>query len=97
MGFLDKLFGGSKGGGTITTEEAITEIAAYYDDPEARADGGVSVTGRQASAIREIGKRVHKSGGKAQMEAVRDGIRARLPRMVPNLESIWAGTKEWQD
>ena len=96
MGFLDKLFGGGKGG-TITTEDAVTEIAAYYDDPEAKADGGLSVTGRQAAAIRDIGKRVHKSGGKAQMEQVRDGVRARVPWAAQNLETIWSGTKEWQE
>ncbi len=96
MGFLDKLFGGGKGG-TITTEDAITEIAAYYDDPEAKADGGLSVTGRPAAAIRDIGKRVHKSGGKAQMEQVRDGVRARVPWAAQNLETIWSGTKEWQE
>ena len=96
MGFLDKLFGGGKGG-TVTTEDAITEIAAYYDDPEAKADGGLSVTGRQAAAIRDIGKRVYKSGGKAQMEQVRDGVRARVPWAAQNLETIWSGTKEWQE
>ena len=96
MGFLDKLFGGGKSGAAMSTEEAISEICAHYDDPEAKADGGVSVTGRQASAIREIGKRVHKGGGKAQMEQVRDGVRARVPWAAQNLETIWSGTKEWQ-
>ncbi len=95
MGFLDKLFG-RKGGGTITTDEAVSEIVAYYDDPEAKSEGGVSVTGRQATAIREIGRRVHKSGGKAQMEEVREGVRARVPWAAQNLDAIWAGTKEWQ-
>lgn len=94
MGFLDKLFGGGKGS-TISTEEAVSEIAMHYDDPEAKADGGLSVTGRQATAIREIGKRVYKTGGKAQMEEVRDGVRARVPWAGVNLESIWGSTKEW--
>ena len=94
MGFLDKLFGGGKGG-TMTTEDAVSEIAAYYDDPEAKADGGLSVTGRQAAAIRDIGKRVAKSGGKAQMERVHEGVVARVPWSNQNLQTIWSGLPEW--
>ena len=94
MGFLDKLFGGGKST-TMTTEDAVAEIAAYYDDPEAKADGGLSVTGRQAAAIRDIGKRIHKSGGKAQMEQVREGVRSRVPWAASNLDNIWAGLPEW--
>jgi hypothetical protein len=96
MGFLDKLFGGGKGGAGIETADAVEQMVVLYDNPDVKADGGISVTSRQATEIRELGKRLHKAGGKARMEEARDQLRARLPWAANNLETIWSGTKEWQ-
>ena len=38
MGLLDKLFGG-KGGGGVSVEDGVSELAALYDDPEVKAEG----------------------------------------------------------
>ena len=96
MGFLDKLFGGGKGGGGLSVEDGIRELGAMYDDPEAKADGGLSITGRGANEVREIGRKLHKSGGKASMEAARDGVRAKYPWAGSNVESIWSSLPEWK-
>ena len=97
MGFLDKLFGGGKGNATMTAQEAVDEMLVLYDNPDVKSEGGISVTSRQATEIRDIGRRLHKSGGKPSMEEARDALRARLPWATQNLEAIWAGTKEWQN
>ncbi len=97
MGLLDRLFGGGKNasaGGD--TETALSELVTLYDVPDVKADGGISPTSPQATEIRNIGKRLHKAGGKARMEEARDGLRGRVPWAVQNLETIWGGTKEWQ-
>jgi hypothetical protein len=96
MGFLDKLFGGGKGGAGIETSDAVAQLVELYDNPDVKADGGISLTSRQAGEVREIGKQLHKAGGKARMEEARDQLRARVPWATQNLEAIWAGTKEWQ-
>ena len=97
MGLLDKLFGGGKNdaaGGDPQT--ALSQLVTLYDVPDVKADGGISPTSPQATEIRNIGKKLHKAGGKARMEEVRDGLRGRVPWAVQNLETIWGGTKEWQ-
>ena len=45
MGLLDKLFGGGKGGG-LSVEDGARELGGLYDDPEAKAEGGLSITVR---------------------------------------------------
>jgi hypothetical protein len=97
MGFLGKLFGGGKGSSAESDpEEAVQQLVTLYDVPDVKAEGGISPTSPQANEIRNIGKRLHKAGGKARMEEARDGLRARVPWAVQNLETIWGGTKEWQ-
>jgi hypothetical protein len=97
MGILDRLFGGNKGAGSgIDVATGVAEICALDDDPEAKSEGGLSITGRQANEIRNIGRRLHKAGGKANMEAVRDGVREQVPWAAKNLEAIWADLPEWK-
>ncbi|MCC6179639.1 MAG: hypothetical protein IT305_30375 [Chloroflexi bacterium] len=97
MGFLDKLFGGGKGASSDgDPQAALNEIVTLYDVPDVKADGGIAPTSRQATEIRDIGKKLYKAGGKPRMLEVRDGLRQRLPWAVQNLETIWGGTKEWQ-
>ena len=50
----------------------------------------------KADAVVETAEMIHKAGGKARMEEVRDGLRSQVPWAVQNLETIWGGTKEWQ-
>ena len=95
MGLLDKLFGG-KGGG-VSVEDGVSELAALYDDPEVKAEGGISISSRRADEIREIGRKLHKGGGKASMEAARDRLRERYSWAGANLEAIWASLPEWRD
>ena len=97
MGLLDKLFGGGKGGAGLSVEEGVRELGALYDDPEAKAEGGISITGPRAAQAREIGKRLHKSGGKPAMEAARDGLRTQYSWAASNLETIWSSLPEWQE
>jgi hypothetical protein len=97
VGLLDKLFGGGKtdaAGGDPQT--ALSQLVTLYDVPDVKVDGGISPTSPQATEVRNIGKRLHKAGGKARMEEVRDGLRDSVPWAVQNLETIWGGTKEWQ-
>lgn len=97
MGFLGRLFGGGKGSSADgDPQAALEQLIALYDVPDVKAEGGISPTSRQATEIREIGKKLHKAGGKARMEEVRDLLRTRVPWAVQNLETIWGGTKEWQ-
>jgi hypothetical protein len=46
--------------------------------------------------VRGLGKRLHKSGGKASMVAARDALRDRHTWAVANLEAIWASLPEWR-
>lgn len=97
MGFLSKLFGGGKSSSADGDPQvALDQLVTLYDVPDVKADGGISPTSPQATEIRNIGKRLHKAGGKARMEEVRDSLRARVPWAGQNLETIWGGTKEWQ-
>ena len=98
MGLLDKLFGGKGGGGGagIGVEDGVRELGALYDDPEAKADGGLSITGPRAGEVREIGRKLHKSGGKPAMEAARDRLREQYPWATANLEAIWSSLPEWK-
>jgi hypothetical protein len=98
MGFLSKLFGG--GGGSSADgdpETAVNELVTLYDVPDVKSEGGISPTSPQATEIRNVGRRLHKAGGKARMEEVRDQFRTRVPWATQNLETIWGGMKEWQD
>jgi hypothetical protein len=97
MGLLDKLFGG-KGGASSGTdvESAVSTLAAMYADPEVKSEGGLSITGREANEVRDLGRKVHKAGGKEAMVAVRDGLRQQHSWAVANLEAIWASLPEWQ-
>lgn len=97
MGFLSKLFGGGKGSSTDgDPQEALNQLVMLYDVPDVKADGGISPTSPQAGEVRSIGRKLHKAGGKARMEEVRESLRARIPWAGQNLETIWGGMKEWQ-
>ena len=97
MGFLSKLFGGGKGSSSdLDAQSAIDQLVTLYDVPDVKAEGGISPTSPQATEVRNIGKRLHKAGGKPRMEEARDGVRARVPWAGQNLDTIWGGMKEWQ-
>lgn len=97
MGFLDKLFGGGKSASADgDPQAALDQLVTLYDVPDVKSEGGISPTSPQATEIRNVGKRLHKAGGKARMEEVRDQFRGRLPWAGQNLETIWGGMKEWQ-
>jgi hypothetical protein len=97
MGFLSKLFGGGKGNSSDgDPQAALNQLVTLYDVPDVKADGGISPTSPQAGEVRNIGRKLHKAGGKALMEEVRGNLRARLPWAGQNLETIWGGMKEWQ-
>ena len=50
MGILDRLFGGRSGttDGSGDVEGAVSTLVGMYQDPEVKADGGISITGRHA-------------------------------------------------
>ena len=96
MGFLSKLFGGGKGSSDIDPQTAVDQLVTLYDVPDVTADGGISPTSPQAGEVRNIGRKLHKAGGKAYMDQARDGLLARVPWANRNLETIWGGMKEWQ-
>ena len=99
MGFLNKLFGGRAGTGASTENDvsnAVAILAALYDDPEVRSERGLSVTGPRANEVREVGRRLYKTGGKQSMEAARDSLRVSHNWAVTNLEAIWASMPEWR-
>ena len=97
MGFLSKLFGGGKGSSAnADPDAALQQLITLYDVPDVKAEGGISPTSPQATEIRGIGRGLHKAGGKALMEQVRDSFRTRVPWATQNLETIWGGMKEWQ-
>lgn len=95
MGLLDKLFGGKSSTG-MSVEEGVRELGALYDDPEAKAEGGISITSPKAGEAREIGRKLHKSGGKAAMEAARGRLREQYSWAGANLETIWSSLPEWK-
>jgi hypothetical protein len=96
MGFLDKLFGRGGGGGGMDVPTAISSLGAMYSDPEVRSESGISITSRQANEVRDIGRALHKAGGKPAMEQARDALRAQHSWAVANLEAIWSSLPEWQ-
>ena len=99
MGILDRLFGGNRGaagGSGASVDDALETLMTLYDPPDVKAEGGLSITSRQANEVRDVGRRLHKAGGKAQMEAARDALRERLPWAGKNLEAIWASLPEWK-
>jgi hypothetical protein len=99
MGILDRLFGRREqgGSGTADADDAVATLVSMYEDPEVKAEGGLSITGRHAEEIRALGRSLHKAGGRAQMVAARDALRDRLPWAASNLEAIWASLPEWRD
>ena len=99
MGLLDKLFGGKRGdrGDGLDVESAVNTLAVLYDDPEVKSEGGLSITGQRAEEVRNIGRRLHKAGGKERMQSARDSLRQRFPWAGANLEAIWASLPEWRD
>jgi hypothetical protein len=100
MGFLDKLFGKAPSTGNsdgLALDEAVSSLAALYDDPEVKSERGLSLTGPRANVARAVGKRLHKSGGKESMVAARDALRERHTWAVANLEAIWASLPEWRN
>jgi hypothetical protein len=96
MGFLDKLFGGKGGATGGDTAGLVQTVLSLYDDPEARSDRGVSITGRAAGELRDLGRKLHKAGGRDQMLAARDALRVKYPWAVQNLETIWSNLPEWK-
>ncbi len=100
MGLLDKLFGRAPSSGdsdTVALDAAVKSLTDLYDDPEVKSERGLSLTGPRANEVRSLGKRLHKSGGKASMLAARDALREGHAWAVANLESIWASLPEWRD
>lgn len=96
MGFLDKLFGRSSVGG-VSVESAVESMLTLYDQPDVKAEGGLSITGPHAKQVRELGRGLAKTGGKEAMTAACDGIRDRVPWAIKNVEAIWASLPEWKN
>ena len=100
MGLLERLFGGKRDGAGADgadVESAVATLVTMYEDPEAKADGGFSITGRQAEEVRALGRNIHKAGGKARMVEVHHGVRDRLPYAASNLDAIWASLPQWKE
>jgi hypothetical protein len=81
----------------LALEGAVSSLAALYDDPEVRSERGLSLTGPRANEARDVGRRLHKTGGKASMLAARDALRERHGWAISNLEAIWASLPEWRN
>ncbi|MBV9356025.1 MAG: hypothetical protein JO023_10915 [Chloroflexi bacterium] len=97
MGFLNKLFGKDRGAGTPDgVDSAVSRLTSLYDDPEAKSERGLSISGPRADEVRKLGRQVYKAGGKEDMLAVREGLRAQYAWAVPNLEAIWSSLPEWR-
>jgi hypothetical protein len=91
MSFLNKLFGRPTSGdssGGLDVESAVTTLSALYDDPEVRSERGISITGRRADEVREVGRRLHQAGGKGHMLAARDRLREQYGWAGANFERI---------
>jgi hypothetical protein len=100
MGFFDKLFGRTHdavNSDSAAVASAVRSLAALYDDPEVKSERGLSLTGPRAGEVRDVGRRLFKSGGKASLVAARDGLRDRHGWAIANLEAIWASLPEWRD
>src|SRR5579859_849363 len=100
MSLLGRLFGKTPAEGSAdgtVLEAAVSSLAALYDDPEVKSERGLSLTGPRAGEARELGKRLHKSGGKLSMVAARDALRVNHGWAVANLEAIWASLPEWRN
>ena len=82
MSLLDRLFGG-RGGSAVDTAALVSNVVNLYDDPEAQADRGLSITGRGANELRDLGRKLHKAGGHELMVAARDALRAKPARRSP--------------
>jgi hypothetical protein len=100
MSWLNRLFGRAPDAASlneVAVEEAVSSLAALYDDPEVKSERGLSVTGPRADEVRGIGRRLFKSGGKVSMVAARDALRERHGWAISNLEAIWASLPEWRN
>ena len=100
MSFLDKLFGrtrASQNSDGLDVERTVSSLAALYDDPEVKSERGLSLTGPRANEVRDLGRRLHKTGGKQSMLAARDALRGRHGWAISNLEAIWASLPEWRN
>jgi hypothetical protein len=97
MGFLNKFFGKDRSAGASDgVDSAVNTLTALYDDPEAKSERGLSISGPRADEVRKLGRQVYKSGGREAMCAVRDGLREHHAWAVPNLETIWSSLPEWR-
>jgi hypothetical protein len=97
MGFLDKFFGRDRtADASDGVDSAVSTLTALYDDPEAKSERGLSISGPRANEVRNVGRQVYKSSGKEGMCAVRDGLRKQYAWAVPNLEAIWSSLPEWR-
>ena len=86
MGFLGKLFGGGKGNSSDgDPQAALDQLVTLYDVPDVKADGGISPTSPQAAEVRNIGRKLHKAGGKPLMTQVHDGLIVKVPWAGRNL------------
>jgi hypothetical protein len=99
MSFLNRIFGRTPQASSPqgpALESALSSLAALYDDPEVKSERGLSLTGPRAEEVREIGRRLFKTGGKESMLAARDALRERHGWAIPNLEAIWASLPGWR-
>jgi hypothetical protein len=99
MSFLNKIFGKAQRGDSegLAVDGAVNSLAGLYDDPEVKSERGLSLTGPRAEEVRSVGRRLHKTGGKASMLAARDALRERHGWAIANLEAIWASLPEWRN
>lgn len=99
MGLFDKLFGktdDTKAADSAGVAGAVTSLSALYDDPEVKSERGLPLTGPRAEEVRNVGRRLVKSGGKASLVAARDGLRVQHSWAIANLEAIWASLPDWR-
>lgn len=97
---LDKLFGrpqNSASAESAAVADGVAALAALYDDPEVKSERGLSLTGPRAEEVRNVGRRLVKSGGKANLVAARDALRDQHSWAIANLEAIWASLPEWRN
>jgi len=100
VGLFDKLLGRTRdaaGSDRVAVADAVSSLAALYDDPEVKSERGLSLTGPRAEEVRRVGRRLFKSGGRASLVAARDGLRERHAWAIVNLEAIWASLPEWRN
>ena len=92
MSWLNRLFGRSPDAARsneLVVEGTVSSLAALYDDPEVKSERGLSVTGPRAEEVRDLGRRLFKSGGKASMLAARDALRERHGAHCSRMHGSW--------